>query len=273
MPSKLIKDIYFRSSETSAPTERHSHNVYQLIFIKNGAITLEIAGKRIECRAPSLVFIGNFEPHIISVTDEPYERYVLTLDPYQANSKIKPSPLTSVFYFHPTGFSHALDVTPIRDEINIMFESLIREVKSSEQKKLPEGEQILLSSLLYRIRQFSPSHFSARSYGAAEMTVASVRRELESNFASKLCLDSLAASHHISRYYLAHIFKEVTGYSLKEYLMLLRISYACRELAETSRPVGDIAAASGFGDMSNFSRAFKDMIGISPSEFRKKTVG
>jgi len=268
MPSKLIRDIYFRSSETSAPTERHTHNVYQLIFVKEGAITLEIAGKRLECSAPSLVFIGNFEPHIISVKEEPYERYVLTLDPYQVNSKIKPSPLASVFYFHPAGFSHVLDVTPIKDEINILFESLLRDSKGAG---LPEGETILLTALLYRIRQFSPSHFSAKSYGAAEMTVASVRRELESNFASKLCLDTLAASHHVSRYYLAHIFKEVTGYSLKEYLMLLRISYACRELSETSRPVGDIAEASGFRDMSNFSRSFKEMIGLSPSEFRKKT--
>ena len=104
------------------------------------------------------------------------------------------------------------------------------------------------------------------------MTVSSVRMELEQGFAQPLNLNELAARHHVSRYYLSHIFKQVTGYGLKEYRMLCRISYASRRLEEGNDPIHTIAEEAGFHDMSNFSRAFKEMFGISPSEFRRRAA-
>ena len=271
MSQKLINDFYFSDQPLGSSHNKHKHNVYQMIYIVEGSMSCEIAGNRIDCSAPSVVFIGNYEPHIISKTSERYVRYVLTMDPYMAGSTIKPALLASVFSFHPSGFAYALDVTEIDKEIRVLVEELYREYTLPMHKKLPEGEELLLSALLYRIRQFSPSHFTSKNFGSAEMTVASVRMELENNLAQKLDLNMLASTHHISRYYLAHIFREVTGYSLKEYLMLCRISYACQQLAECDKAVGEIAEASGFHDMSNFSRSFKEIIGISPSEFRKRT--
>jgi two-component system response regulator YesN len=52
--------------------------------------------------------------------------------------------------------------------------------------------------------------------------------------------------------------------------MLCRISLSCRQLTETEMPVGQIAEEAGFHDMSNFSRAFKTVIGMTPSQFRKR---
>ncbi len=272
MSQRLITDFYFSDQPMNTSYDRHKHNVYQMIYIVEGSLSCEIAGNKINCSAPALVFIGNYEPHIISATSERYVRYVLTMDPYRAGNAVKPELLQSVFSFHPSGFAHALDITPIAQEIRVLVEELYREWSLPLDKKLPEGEALLLSALLYRIRQFSPSHFTLKNFGSAEMIVASVRMELECNFSQKLDLDLLAETHHISRFYLAHIFREVTGYSLKEYLMLCRISYACQQLSEADHPIRDIAEASGFHDMSNFSRSFKETIGISPSDFRKKTT-
>ena len=98
-----------------------------------------------------------------------------------------------------------------------------------------------------------------------------VRMELETNFASRLNLDELAGQVHVSRYYLPHIFKRATGYTLREYLTLCRISFACQQLTDSDKPIREIAELSGFHDMSNFSRSFRKMIGSSPSDFRKKT--
>ena len=272
MSTSPITELYFSDEPLHAHHTQHKHNVYQMLYIMEGSLTCEIAGNRILCEAPALVFIGNYEPHVLSTASERYVRYVLTLDPYQTGSALSPRLLQSVFSFHPVGFSHVLDVTPIADEIRMHMEELYREWHAPKEERLPEGEALLLSALLYRIRRFSPTHFTDKPFGAAEMIVASVRMELECNFAQKLNLDRLAERHHISRYYLAHIFKQVTGYSLKEYLSLCRISFAIQELASGTQSVREIAEASGFHDMSNFSRAFKEMMGTSPTEFRKKTV-
>ncbi len=272
MSTSLITDLYFSDEPLHTHHDQHKHNVYQMLYIMEGSLSCEIAGNRLTCDAPALVFIGNYEPHILSATSERYVRYVLTLDPYKTNSEIAPRLLQSVFSFHPVGFSHVLNVSPIADEIRLRMEELCREWRTPKEEKLPEGEALLLSALLYRIRQFSPTHFTDKPFGAAEMIVASVRMELECHFAQKLSLDRLAERHHVSRYYLAHIFKQVTGYSLKEYLTLCRISFAIQQLAATDQSVREIAEASGFHDMSNFSRAFKEMMGTSPTDFRKKTV-
>ncbi len=271
MASKLITDFYFSDLPIRSTHDRHKHNVYQILYIVEGSLSLEIAGNRISCSAPALVFIGNYEPHIILETSQRYVRYVLTLDPYQVNAQIKPELLQSVLSFHPIGFRHALDVTPIAEELRFMIEGLYSEWQLPEKEKVAGVEALLLSSIFYWIRRFSPSYFTTKKFGAPEMTVAAVRMELESNFAEKLNLDSLAERMHVSRYYLPHIFKQVTGYTLKEYLMLCRISFACQQLAESDQPIKDIAESSGFNDMSNFSRSFKEMIGMSPSDFRKKT--
>ena len=267
-----ITELYFSDKPLSPQHDHHRHNVYQMLYIVEGSLTCEIAGNRIQCQAPSLIFIGNCEPHMLTAASEQYARYVLTLDPYQVGASLSPRLLQSVFSFHPVGFSHVLDVTPIANEIRMHMDALLAEWQTPKNKKLPEGEALLLSALLYRIRSFSPSHFADKPYGAAETVVAAVRMELECNFEKKLDLDALAAQHHISRYYLAHIFKQVTGYSLKEYLSLCRISFAIQQLASGKQSVRQIAETSGFHDMSNFSRAFKERMGLSPTDFRKKTL-
>lgn len=242
-----------------------------MLYVMEGSLSCEIAGTKTTCSAPALVFIGNYEPHVITVTSDRYVRYVLTLDPYKTNTELRPALLQSVFSFHPVGFVHTLNVAPIADEVRVLMEALYREWTLPTEKKLADGGALLLSALLYRVRQFSASHFAAKDLGAADLIVASVRMELECNFAMPLRLNVLADRHHISKYYLAHIFRKGTGYSMKQYLILCRISYACQQLSGSAQTIREIAEASGFHDMSNFSRSFKDTVGMSPSAFRKKT--
>ena len=70
MPSPLIKELYFSNEPMRAHTDRHKHNVYQMIYVTKGALLCEIAGNRITCEAPAVLFVGNYEPHIISSKEE-----------------------------------------------------------------------------------------------------------------------------------------------------------------------------------------------------------
>ena len=268
----MITDFYYAAEPIGALQKRHQHNVHQMLYVTKGKISCEIAGRSIVASAPALVFIGNYEPHVISVLSAEYERYVLTLNPYLTSDGLRPRRLQTVFSFHPEGFLHALDVSPIDNELRLLTDMLYREWLLPEEERIEESVELLLSALLCRILRFSPQHFSAVAFGRSETTVASVRRVLECNFSERLNLDALAEQHHISRYHLAHTFKRITGYSLKEYRLLCQISYACQQLAE-EKTVGEIAEAAGFHDMSNFSRAFKETVGMTPTEFRRKHGG
>ncbi|MGN1249678.1 MAG: helix-turn-helix domain-containing protein, partial [Candidatus Spyradocola sp.] len=61
---------------------------------------------------------------------------------------------------------------------------------------------------------------------------------------------------------------EQVGYSPKQYIKLLRLSYA-RELMETTDlPVTDVAVKCGFADVNNFIRAFRQTYSVPPGKWR-----
>jgi AraC family transcriptional activator of tynA and feaB len=73
------------------------------------------------------------------------------------------------------------------------------------------------------------------------------------------------------RYANALLAKE--GTSLQRLIQMRRLEKCRIELAQPShRPIGDVAYAWGFSDLSHFSRAFKSAYGMSPSEYRRKNV-
>ena len=262
----LVKNIELLSAPPGSLSEQHRHDLSQLLYVTRGELTIEILGSRERCIAPSVVFIGNCEPHIIISASEDYERYVISVDPHEAEHALSPVWLASVFTRRPLGFSHVLSVSGIENEINVLVAMLCRAGGEEERS-------LALSAFLYRLSEHSPEHFRSESRGSGELTVASVRADIERDFRSKLSLDTLAKRYRVSRFYLAHIFKSITGHSLKDHLMSCRISYACQLLSESRLSIAQIAEESGFRDVSNFSRSFRERISLSPSEFRQRSQG
>jgi len=73
---------------------------------------------------------------------------------------------------------------------------------------------------------------------------------------------------HVSPATCNRLFQKSVGRSFKTALIEMRISHACRLLLESERPIVDIAYASGFTNLSNFNRRFKEMKGQTPRAYR-----
>lgn len=67
----------------------------------------------------------------------------------------------------------------------------------------------------------------------------------------------------------ARLIKRFFGLTPSQYITKVRITAASLMLRETERSVADIAAACGFADHSSFTRTFRKVAGISPTEFRE----
>jgi AraC-like DNA-binding protein len=63
-------------------------------------------------------------------------------------------------------------------------------------------------------------------------------------------------------------FKHTYRMPFKDYLLQIRVGYACKILTEASQNISGIAYDSGFGNISNFNRQFKKIKGITPSQFQ-----
>ena len=95
------------------------------------------------------------------------------------------------------------------------------------------------------------------------------------NISSNLTLNDIASSAHMSVTHFCNLFRLQTGFSPIEYFNHLKVQQACQTLAFTSRPIKEIADELGFSDQYYFSRMFSRLMGMSPSQYRKrnKTIG
>ncbi len=88
--------------------------------------------------------------------------------------------------------------------------------------------------------------------------------------AESVRLEEAAAVAAMSPKSFCRFFKANTGKTLIQYLNELRIGEACRMLVETDQPVSEIALDSGFNNLSNFNRRFREIKGETPRKFRSK---
>lgn len=195
-----IENLYFETGLHIGHVDIMRHAAWELIFITRGSVHVEIAGKSYDAVAPSMIFISNYEPHVLTVRSESYERYVMLISPSVAKTTLKPAFLQTVFSIHSPRFCHVLPLgeDAALDDLRMLFRNLQAERETDPDDG--EGEQIWLSALLWRLYRLSPGLFSSVG-GSAEKIVAAIRTELENHPERKLDLNSLAAAHYISSYY------------------------------------------------------------------------
>ena len=96
-----------------------------------------------------------------------------------------------------------------------------------------------------------------------------IKQYIQKNYEQDITLVSIASEFFFNPSYLSHMFKQKTGYSVKQYLLRRRLGEAQIRLAMTQDSVQTIAEESGFEDASYFSRIFSKYIGLTPTEYRK----
>lgn len=103
-----------------------------------------------------------------------------------------------------------------------------------------------------------------------DRVIRQIREYIELNIHQELTRESIAAAVYLNPDYTARLFKRKTGQSLNDYIQNKRISLARQLLAGTDMPVGDLAVALGYSSFSHFTKLFKSIEGVTPSDYRKQ---
>ena len=93
---------------------------------------------------------------------------------------------------------------------------------------------------------------------------------IEQNFQNDISIEDVAAVCGINRSYLGRIFRTSTGHSPQEFLIHYRMTKAAELLKLTTLSIGDIGSAVGYENALHFSRAFKNVYGVSPRAWREQ---
>lgn len=99
--------------------------------------------------------------------------------------------------------------------------------------------------------------------------VAAALHRFEKHLSESISPADLAAWSELTPARFARLMKKFFGLTPSQYITKARIAAASSLLRETHRTVAEIAAACGFADHSSFTRAFRKVAGISPTQFRE----
>lgn len=95
---------------------------------------------------------------------------------------------------------------------------------------------------------------------------------IEENIKEPITIFDISKKFGYSLYHFIRIFQGIVGHTPKDYLQRRRLTQAAKEICDTDRKIIDIAMDYQFLSHENFSRAFRKMIGMSPTELRNKNT-
>lgn len=128
----------------------------------------------------------------------------------------------------------------------------------------------LLEILLIKILRHQHFELEVDSKNKTSKDIAFIKHYLKTYYRESIQLEDLASMTHLSRFYISHSFKKDVGLSPMEYLMTIRIKESKILLRTTNYSVSQIADIVGFTTPTYFSKQFRKVTGISPSDYREQ---
>jgi AraC-like DNA-binding protein len=254
----------------------HFHREYELVMITKGQGTKFIGDKVGNFKEGDLSLIGSNIPHLFKNNEEFYLK----------NRKLEAS---SVFIHFTEDFlgNNFFDL-PEMNQVNKLLQksSLALEIHGAVKEytidKLHDmyGQDPTkrLLSLLEILIHLSTSNelepllstgYSANNNGDTEK-INLVFEFILKNYSRQIYVKEIADTLNMSEASFSRYFKQYTHKTFSSYVTEIRIGNACRLLMENNYTISEIGYLSGFDNLSNFYRHFKNILGIIPKEYRER---
>jgi len=253
--------------QTKAP---HFHNQCELLLNIGGTADFNIVGTVYHLDPGSMLLINNMENHYIISHSEGYDRYTAQFSNEVLTAFIHDPVLLSIFKQRIPGFCHLYTCTP--QELTY-YTSMLDMMVNEYKYQRPYWDHLVtsrLSNILVNMYRNRPEAFPGTRQLDGQNLIFNIQNYIESHLKEDLRLTVIAERFFISQYHLSHIFKNITGYGFKEYIITARLSKAKDMLLRSSDEIQEISSAVGFHSASHFIRSFKAMEGISPLQYRNQ---
>ena len=259
---------YFHiSDKVTSDIDFHYHDFYKIILILKGNVRYLIEGREYELLPFDFVLVNRFDIHkpVVESKDD-YDRIILYLKPEfleklgLLDAFVKAKELESyVVRFNSGTSAHIYDMLlKAQEDIRI---------KDTEYAGELTAKIDIIQTLIEFNKACISEDFGFRPEARFNRKVSEIIEYINENLQKDLSIDSIADKFYLSKYHMMRIFKSETGYSVHRYISEKRILLA-RNLIMSGIPSTTACLECGFKDYSSFSRAFKNQLGILPSEVK-----
>ncbi len=257
---------------TSAPDpdkfNLHAHKNCELYFFLEGNGYYTVEGTDYPLQSGAIIVIREGEAHTLHIdTSAPYDRICINF-PGDFLSAAKKE-VDELFYNRPLGKDNMFLLK--NRSLSFVFECMRRICECDVKGDVQNHVKVYLQAIIWELFHAKKSGKSPAPADLSD-TSAAIRKILtyvNENLTVIENIETLEKEFFFSRSYINRIFKEATGTSAWDYILLKRLLLA-QTLLQNGKPAAIVAAECGFGDYSSFYRQFKKHFGISPIEARKK---
>jgi len=265
----IVRSLASLNSRNASRITWHSHDVFELLFLLDGATEYEFGdGQTVVLPGGHFLIIPPRIRHRgLHNVRRPARLCSIKLSTKDtlACSNTVFSPVELGWIFEQCEKATCL-AWPMGSELRKLTTMLARQIRSFESGQLDSAAALRLTicgTLLEMAKQLTV----ARALPPDEAVRAAISL-MESRFAEPISIDDIAKEIGCSRARLFSIFKQASGLTPNDYLQRLRVSRAATMLKETERSVTEVAMLCGFNTSQYFSNVFRKYHNRTPSGFR-----
>lgn len=263
-------EIYYYNDHNLSKVDLHSHDYYEFYFFLEGEVSIQIDKNIYPIQYGDIMLVPPHIKHkpLIHSLDVPYRRFVFWISEEYCNHLLQLS-LDYVYLMQYVQVSKQYIFHNDRITFNGIQSKLLRLIEEMQSERFGRSAQIPLcvNDLILHLNRLVYERSNPKQSSAEASLYQNVLTYIEEHLDDHLSLDAIAGEFYVSKYHIAHVFKENLGLSIHQYITKKRLSM-CRQAIRGKMSITEAYQTFGFGDYSSFYRAFKKEYGISPKDFR-----
>ncbi len=249
----------------------HSHEFHKIIICLSGGVTYTVEGKTYFLSPWDILLVPKDKIHH-SKTDsiKAYERIVIFIDDNYLKSVSSES--EQLYFCFTKADRENRCLIHAKGDSKSRLANALSGLESSAKNTDFAYETLKTSYFLQLMVEFNRLILDESNISSSykvDSKLEDIISYINANYEKDLSLDRLASKFYLSKSYLMHRFKDVTGGSVHSYITKKRLS-AALSLIREGAPVVTAAHDCGFKDYTVFYRSFKKMYGFCPSDMSGK---
>ncbi len=237
----------------------HTHSEYMIAVTENGLGTPHFRGKRHQVGAGDILVLNPEEVHGGGPARDTIWRYRAFYAPV-ALMQLVTRELESEHPAAPGFTKDVISAPQLAVKLHRVHAAL-----EAPQSAL-QSESLLLEALAGLVEHYAAEGQTWRQVGNEHRSVKRAREYLEALPGENVSLETLAQEAGLSPYYFCRVFRKHTGLTPHGYQLLVRVRFAKRLLMKGT-PIAQAALEAGFFDQPHFTKHFKRIFGVPPSDF------